>query len=211
MRKFILIANALMFAAPCFADTPKAVSLFDGKTFAGWEGDTTGTWRIEDGVIIGGSLKTKVPRNEFLATTKSYSNFVLRLKFKLVGSSGFINGGVQFRSQHATKPPNEMVGYQADMGDPTYWGSVYDESRRKKALTTTKMEELNKVLKRNEWNDYEIRAEGKRIRLSINGLQTADYTEPDDSIPQSGLIAVQIHGGAVAEVSYKDITIEELP
>ena len=28
----------------------KFVSLFDGKSFSGWEGDTTNTWRIE---IIG--------------------------------------------------------------------------------------------------------------------------------------------------------------
>ena len=60
--------------------------------------------------------------------------FQLRwLKFKLVGKSGFINGGVQFRSQPATNPPNEMIGYQADMGQH-YWGCLYDE-RRHKLLT----------------------------------------------------------------------------
>jgi hypothetical protein len=67
-----------------------------------------------------------------------------------------------------------------------------------------------KVLKPDGWNDYQIRCEGKRIRLWINGLQTVDYTEADNSIPQSGLIALQIHGGGKAQVSYKDITIEQL-
>jgi hypothetical protein len=43
-----------------------AVSLFDGKTFAGWEGDTKKTWRVEEGSIVGGSLDAEVPRNEFL-------------------------------------------------------------------------------------------------------------------------------------------------
>ena len=185
--------------------------LFDGKTFAGWEGDTNKTWRIEDGAFVGGSLKEKVPRNEFLATTRSYTNFVLRLKFKLAGTSGFINGGVQFRSRRATKPANEMIGYQADIGDPTYWGNLYDESRRRKILVQADMTEVNKVLKRGDWNDYVIRCEGRRIRFSINGVQTVDYTEPDESLEQCGLIGVQIHGGAVAEASYKDITIEELP
>lgn len=103
-----------------------------------------------------------------------------------------------------------MIGYQADLGDPSYWGSLYDESRRNQTLAPSNMAEINKVLKRETWNDYEIRCEGKRIRLSINGLQTIDYTEPDADIPQSGLIGLQIHGGAVAEVSYKDITVEEL-
>jgi hypothetical protein len=62
----------------------------------------------------------------------------------------------------------------------------------------------------NDWNDYEIRAEGRRIRLSINGRQTVDYSEADESIPQTGLIGLQIHGGGKAQVSYKDITIQEL-
>jgi hypothetical protein len=38
-----------------------------------------------------------------------------------------------------------------------------------------------------------------------------DYTEPDDSIPQFGLLGLQIHSGGPAVASYKDITIEELP
>jgi hypothetical protein len=146
-----------------------------------------------------------------LTSAKTYTNFVLRLKFKLTGTSGFINAGVQFRSQRATIPPNEMIGYQADLGDPSYWGSLYDESRRNKTLAASALTGLAKVLRRDAWNDYEIRCEGKRIRLAFNGLQTVDYTEPDAAIPQTSLIGLQIHGGAVAEVSYKDITVEELP
>jgi hypothetical protein len=187
------------------------VSLADGKTFTGWTGDTNSTWRVESGAFVGGSLSKTVPRNEFLCTQRLYTNFVLRLKFKLTGKSGFINGGVQFRSQRATNPSNEMIGYQADIGDPQYWGSLYDESRRNKTLAPANMTELNSVLKRDDWNEYQIRCEAKRIRLWINGLQTVDYTEPDDSIQQFGLIGLQIHGGAVAEASYKDITIEQLP
>jgi Domain of Unknown Function (DUF1080) len=187
----------------------KAVALFDGKTFTGWEGDTAKTWRIQDGAIVGGSLAERVPRNEFLTTTRSYGNFVLRLKFKLVGSDGFINAGVQFRSERATKPAHEMIGYQADMG-AKFWGALYDETRRNKILAEPDPAVVATLIKLEDWNDYEIRAEGPRIRLSINGKQTVDYTEPDASIPQSGLIGLQIHGGGKAEVHYKDLTIEEL-
>ena len=56
------------------------VSLFDGKTFKGWKGDTASTWRIENGMLIGGSLVKKVPNNDFLCTTESYDNFILKLK-----------------------------------------------------------------------------------------------------------------------------------
>jgi hypothetical protein len=185
------------------------VPLFDGKTFEGWDGDTAKTWRIEDGALVGGSMAEKVPHNEFLATKKSYANFELTLKFKLTGTEGMINGGVQFRSERI--PDHyEMIGYQADMGEG-YYGSLYDESRRKKTLAAPTAEVLAKALKLNEWNDYRIRCEGKHIQLWINGVQTVDYTEPDDAIVQNGRIAVQIHGGGKAEARYKDLMIEVLP
>jgi hypothetical protein len=186
----------------------KPVSLFDGKTFKGWQGDTLHTWRIEDGAIVGGSLIKEVPHNEFLSTTRSYSNYVLRLKFKLTGT-GFVNAGVQLRSQRATDPAYEMIGYQADLGEK-YWGCLYDETRRNTVLAKPDINAVLKVLKPDSWNEYQIRCEGKRIRLWINGKQTVDYTEADNSIPQTGLIALQIHGGGKAQVWYKDITIEEL-
>jgi hypothetical protein len=37
-----------------------------------------------------------------------------------------------------------------------------------------------------------------------------DYTEQDAKIERTGIIGLQIHGGAKAKVFYKDITIEEL-
>jgi hypothetical protein len=187
----------------------KAAALFDGKTFNGWEGDTNKTWRIVDGAFVGGNLSEKVPRNEFLSTTRRYTNFVLRLKFKLLGGEK-ANAGVQIRTERI---PNhhEVMGYQADMGDPAWWGCIYDESRRKKVLAKSDIEAVNKVLKRGEWNEYTIRCEGKRIVLSINGVQTVDYTETEPGIPDYGIIAVQIHGGPPSEAWYKDITLEELP
>jgi hypothetical protein len=189
------------------AQTPaKPVPLFDGKTFAGWEGDTQKTWRIEDGALVGGSLTETVPRNDFLVTTRTYGNFILTLRFKLEGTEGFINGGVQFRSQRLKDPAHEMTGYQADLGDK-YWGSLYDESRRNKTLVQPDASLVSQVLKANDWNDYEIRAEGPRIQLFLNGKQTVDYTEPDAAIPQTGYIGLQIHGGGKARVSYKDIRI----
>jgi hypothetical protein len=188
------------------------VSLFDGKTFTGWEGDTEKTWRIEEGgIIAAGHLADKAPRNEFLATKKSYKNFDIKLQFKLQGTEGFVNSGVQFRSVRIANPPNEMSGYQADLGDPKYWGSLYDESRRKKTLVEPDMDAVNKVLKRDDWNDYRIRAEGPHIQIWINGLKTVDYTEPDAAIPQDGQIALQIHGNGKTEVRFRDIEIEELP
>lgn len=135
---------------------------------------------------------------------------MLKLKFKLTGSEGFINGGVQFHSQRISNPPYEMRGYQADIGDG-YWGSLYDESRRNKLLATADPELIKKVLRRNDWNDYQVHAQGGRIQIFLNGQRTVDYTETDPAIPQSGLIALQIHGGGKAQVYYKDIVLELMP
>lgn len=212
MKQILFPALLLALTVSCTLSQPKLyrTTLFNGKNFKGWQGDTLNTWKIKDGVIAGGSLTEKVPHNEFLSTLKSYSNYSLKLKFKLTGTEGFINGGVQFHSQRISNPPYEMTGYQADLGDK-YWASLYDESRRNKLLVTADMEKIKKILKQNDWNDYEIRTTGKRIQVFLNGEQTVDYLEPDNSIPQSGLIALQVHGGGKVEVFYKDLILEELP
>ena len=67
-----------------------------------------------------------------------------------------------------------------------------------------------KVVKRDDWNEYVIRCQGRRIQLWINGTQTVDYTEPDETIEQNGLIGLQIHGGPPSEAHYKDIRIKVL-
>lgn len=207
MSRIAVALLAVAFAATAIRAEEK--SLFDGKTLAGWEGDTTKTWRVEDGAIVGGSLDTTVPRNEFLCTTKTYGDFELKVKFKLVGDKAKANAGVQFRTKRI---PNhhEVSGYQADVGQ-AYWGALYDESRRNKVLAKPDAKVIEGLVKHDDWNEYVIRCEGPRIRLWLNGTLTVDYTEADDKIERTGIIGLQIHGGAEAKVYYKDVRVEELP
>lgn len=183
--------------------------LFDGKTFNGWEGDTDSVWRIEEEALVAGSLQKKQEKNNFLATKKEFTNFELRLKWKLEGTDGFVNGGVQFRSKRI--PNNfEVIGYQADLG-AGFDGALYDESRRNKVLMKPTADVLSKAIKPlGEWNEYRIQAEGKHIQMWLNGVQTVDYTETEPGIEETGMIAVQIHGNATSIVRYKDIFIREL-
>ena len=208
MRAILSFTIVLIFTSSMPAADPKAVALFDGKTLTGWEGDAK-TWRVEEGAIVGGSLETTVPRNEFLCTTKSYENFELKVTFKLLGDRAKANAGVQVRTKRI---PNhhEVSGFQADIGQE-YWGALYDESRRNKVLARPAKETIEKIVKFDDWNDYRIRCEGPRIRLWLNGAMTVDYTEEDPKIERTGIIGLQIHGGAKAKVYYKDIVIEELP
>jgi hypothetical protein len=196
-----LSISSLIQAAP--------VALFDGKTFEGWEGDIGEVWRIEEEALTAGTLEKRQAKNNFLATRKSFANFELTLKWRLQGTEGFVNGGVQFRSKRI---PNhhEVSGYQADLG-AGYDGALYDESRRNKILARPSKEVLEKAARPlGQWNDYRIRAEGSRIQIWLNGVQTVDYTESDPKIETAGIIAVQIHGGATSVAQYKDLKIEEL-
>ena len=183
----------------------RPVVLFDGETFKGWEGPLE-SFRIEDGAIVGGTLNRRIPKNQFLSTRESFSDFELRLKFKIVGDD--VNAGIQIRSQRIPDH-HEMIGYQADIGQQ-YWGALYDESRRGIILAQGNLEATLRVVREKDWNEYRIRCEGKRVRLWINGYQTVDYTEKDLSVVQEGVIALQIHSGPPSEAWYRDITIEKL-
>lgn len=184
-------------------------SLFDGKTLTGWEGNEK-IFRVEEGAILAGSLQEKIPNNEFLCSQDRFGNFELRLQARLRGEGK--NAGIQFRSERI---PNhfEVKGYQCDMGmmqSKSIWGSLYDESRRRKFLMEGDAEKLAKLVQADEWNDITIRCAENKIQIWVNDLQTVDYEEADKEIPATGIIGLQIHGGAPAEAAYRKIRIREL-
>lgn len=188
------------------AEPAPGKAIFDGKTFAGWEGNLD-WFRIEDGQIVGGTLEKPIPNNEFLCTTATYGDFELTIEVKLSDIPD-ANAGIQFRT---ARIPNhhEVSGYQADMGEG-WWGCLYDESRRNKVLARPDRETLKKALRPGDWNTYRIRCEGARIQLWLNGIQTVDYTETEEGIAREGVIGLQIHGGPPAEARYRNIRIREL-
>jgi pimeloyl-ACP methyl ester carboxylesterase/prenyltransferase beta subunit len=183
-------------------ETAGFTPLVSGNDLTGWEGDKK-LWSVRDGMLFGHS--PGISRNEFLATTRPYGDFILSLDFLLVDGRG--NSGVQFRSVRV--PPNEMSGYQADIGEG-YWGSLYDESRRNKVLVSGS-DAARKALEPTGWNHYTVRAMGDRITLGLNGATAVNYREPEKDIARSGLIAVQIHAGGPMEVKFKDMMIQSLP
>ena len=84
----IVIAVCCGSATSSAAELPEGfTSLFDGKSLDGWEGNEK-MFRVEDGCIVGGNLKERIPHNEFLCTTKEYENFELRAEGKGRGRRG---------------------------------------------------------------------------------------------------------------------------
>jgi hypothetical protein len=196
----ILAGLGLKAVAADPIDFDDSVSLFNGKDLTGWEGDTK-LWSARDGMIVGKS--PGITYNAFLATTKEYGDFELKLSFRLVGGTG--NSGVQIRSARRSGSP-QVVGYQADIGEK-HWGSLYDEARRDHFLLDAKQDG---TAKEDGWNEYTIRCQGDHIELTLNGVKTVDYHEADAAIPRSGIIALQIHAGAPMEVQFKNIQIRKL-
>ncbi|QDU78326.1 hypothetical protein Pla110_00270 [Polystyrenella longa] len=195
--------SSLTAAEPAlFELEPGFELLFNGTDMTGWEGDTS-LWKVKEGVIVGDS--PGIRKNNFLATTQRYGDFELRLQFRLREGKG--NSGVQFRSERI--PDNhEMIGYQADIGEK-YWGCLYDESRRNKVLAQTP-DKVVEALDKSDWIDYTIRAKGNQITLTMNGVTTVDFTEPDPEIARMGLIALQVHSGGPLKVEFRHIRIKAL-
>jgi Domain of Unknown Function (DUF1080) len=197
MRRLLVIALALCAVS---AGAEKGFKpLFNGKTLDGWDGDPQ-LWKVQNGVIVGSTEGVTLKGNTFLISKQSYRDFVLKLEVKLRNH----NSGVQFRSQAL---PNWVVaGYQADMAEGNYWGSIYDE-RGQRGMLADGWEKAKPVLKAQDWNEYEILCNGDHIQVKLNGVVTADI---HDTARTEGIIALQLHQGPAMEAYFRNIRIKVL-
>ena len=105
------------------------VSLFDGKTLKGWEGDPT-YWKVDNETILGEvTPSTLLKRNSFLIWRGGITrDFELKVEF-LVSAHG--NSGINYRSEEVPGVAYALRGYQADLdGAKKYTGSNYEERLR---------------------------------------------------------------------------------
>jgi putative membrane-bound dehydrogenase-like protein len=181
---------------PILATPENAKDFFNGKDLTGWDGDAK-LWSVENGEIVGKSPGLK--RNEFLKSQMQAADFRLMLKVKLTPNKE--NSGIQFHSM--ALPDGEMRGPQSDIG-ASWWGKLYEENGR--GLLWDKSGE--KHVKGDDWNEYEIVAQGSRVRTFINGKLCVDLN--DQALSRRGIFALQIHAGGPMEVRFKDIKLEVL-
>jgi hypothetical protein len=175
--------------------------LFNGHDLSDFDVDTAGIWSVRNGVIIGRSPGLKY--NEFLRTKQQYQDFTLHAGLRLIDGAG--NSGFQFRSK-AVPDSHEVEGYEADAGE-RYWGSLYDESRRKKTLAGPDDKFLD-ALDPAAWHSYVVTAHGDHIVIELDGVRTVDFTEAEPGIPRTGFIALQVHAQSTpVEMWFKDLRI----
>jgi hypothetical protein len=199
-RALLLIAVAGLCAQAAEAEKDFK-PVFDGKTLRGWHGDPR-LWSVKDGELIGSSEGNKLTGNTFLIYRASkFSDFILRARVKLRNH----NSGIQFRSEEL--PNWVMRGYQADMAQGNWWGGVYEEKGARGVMADGWKGKAETVVKPDDWNDVEIYCKGEDIRITINGLVTAELK---DSVKLEGSIGLQLHSGPPMEVRFKDIRVRAL-
>jgi hypothetical protein len=215
---------ALLAAGGLWAE--EAVSLFDGKTLEGWDGNPK-FWSVKDGAITGTTTADNpTSGNTFLIWKKGeLKDFELSLKFRIEGG----NSGIQFRSKD--KGNWVVGGYQADFDAGNGWtGSFYEEGgrgilakrgqkiditesgeKKEAGATTPEKEIVDSVKKDGGWNDYVITAKGNQITFKVNGLTTVELTDNQASnAAASGILALQLHAGPPMVVQFKDLQLKEL-
>ncbi|MFM9075824.1 MAG: DUF1080 domain-containing protein, partial [Bacteroidota bacterium] len=183
--------------------------LFNGKNLTGWKQIAgSATYTAVNGEIVG--TTTAGSPNSFLATEKTYGDFILELDFRLDGES---NSGVQVRSE--SKPDyrdGKVHGYQVEI-DPTprqWTGGIYDEERRQWLYPLEFNPEAKSAFRKTAWNKLRVECIGTVIRTWINGIPAANIS---DNMTPKGFIALQVHSVQSAEeagrkVRWKNIRIQ---
>ncbi len=172
--------------------------LFNRKNLKQWRGDSR-LWRVNNGVIVGSTDDTQIFQNTFLIHKKEAGDFHLKLQVKLRNG----NSGIQFRSEEL--PDFVVRGLQADMAAGNWWGSIYDEKGKRGVIVNGWTGKAEKVVKADDWNDYEILAKGGQITVKVNGLVTAELK---DSTRLSGVLALQLHRGPGMKVYFRNLRIK---
>ncbi len=171
----------------------------DGKTLAGWHPVGQGEWKIEDGAFVGRANKTKL--YGLLVTDKTFSDFELRLKFKVISG----DSGVYIRTM--IKPPDRAHGMQIQVGPPgSGTGGIY-ESYGRGWLVRPSKEAEKKFLKPKQWNELTISARGSHFVVHVNGQKAAELS--DEKSRPEGHIALQMHAGNIMHVMFKEISVRE--
>jgi hypothetical protein len=204
MKRFVWFLSLGVLISFSAVQAGSEKSFFNGKDLAGWEGLLDEFWSVKDGAIIGTGGDKTIPFNTFLCSKKKYKDFEMSFQVRLKGGKG--NSGVQIRSKIHDLKKFAVTGPQCDIGEG-YWGSLYGENfggMMKQAPAA----EINKKLKKDDFNDYYIKCVDKHVTIKVNEVVAVDGDFP--KMPEDGIIALQIHGGHVMEVTFKNIHFKEL-
>ena len=156
---------------------------------------------MKDGAIVGTSPKSE-RRHGILLTDKQYSNLVV--KAKLRGHAG--DSGFYFRAERV-KSAVSVHGFQVEVDTSQETGGLYETGGRAWVHRPTAEVIKKRKYKKGEWTDLELSAIDRNIVVKINGVVSTELK--NDKSRTRGHIGLQLHGGQVMHVEYKDIVISE--
>lgn len=230
----ILYSAAPLRSQDRATDAAGFISIFNGKDLTGWDGNPR-LWSVKEGTVTGQTtVENPAKGNTFLIWTNGTpGDFELRCRFKLVSNNdrGFANSGIQYRSKVLDSANWVVGGYQADMdAGPVYTGTLYEERMtrntmafrgekvlwgkdcNKKVLSTfATAGEIEAAIKKADWNEYVIVAQGNHLQHFVNGKLTVDVTDDCEAKrAMSGVIALQLHAGPPMLVQFKELKLKLL-
>lgn len=164
------------------------ILLFDGESTFGWVPMGQAEWRVENGALV-----SSEGGYGWLRTGSEFADYVLKAQFRC---SEKCNSGIFLRSALEGEP--HKTGYELQMFDshpkfPT--GSFVDH------VATGKKHKL----RANEWNQYEITANGNRYQIVLNGKKVLDTVQDKTRI---GFIGLQ-HNKDL-KIEFRDIKLKPL-
>jgi hypothetical protein len=187
------------------------LSIFDGESLDGWEGDST-YWRVENGILIGEiSPETVLKNNTFLIWNGGEpADFELKLEFK-ISENG--NSGINYRSERLEELPYALRGYQADIdGENTYTGQNYEERKRatlayRGQKTSIQPQDppgvLRDYVEKNAWKGLEL-VENLGDRDSLKTLIHAEDWNKMHLIIKGNVLQHFVNGVLMSEVEDND-------
>jgi hypothetical protein len=219
VRPLSLMFLACSFMTPALtAAEAKWISLFDGKTLAGWKQlDGKAKFEVRDGAIVG-TVTPGVKQNSFVATVDdSFTDFIFECEFKCDAG---LNSGIQFRSYPADENVKRVYGYQYEI-DPTkraLTAGIQEEGRRGWLAPVKSSGEAQQawvkahgdILKVGEWNTARIEARGTHLRTWLNGQLMADIEDTAPVRLAHGFFALQVHHADKPELMGKQVWFRNL-
>ena len=214
--------------------TPEAgfVSIFDGKTLAGWDGDPK-YWRVENGCLVGEiTPETIIKRNTFIIWRGGApGDFELRVEYRISAQG---NSGINYRSIQLTDAPWSLAGYQADIDGQDrnkpplrHTGQNYEERGRtflarrgemvhigdsaKPAVIASLGENpsLAALIKSDDWNEVHLIARGHILTHILNGrVMCVVFDDDVKNRRADGLLGVQVHVGPPMKVEFRNFRLK---
>jgi hypothetical protein len=230
MRRFLPLLSLLALTLPLAAEDkapppPEGfTAIFNGKNLEGWSGSDK-YWSVEDGCLTG-VTDGKLDYNRFITWKGGpVKNFEMRVKVKVTKGG---NSGLQYRGKERPDLGEWVVtGYQCDVvpAREDYNGMLYEERGRRILAHTGEKVIIDpqgqpwvvgklptQVFLPDEWHDYRVLVAGNHHQHWIDGVQTVDVIDLDETgRALEGVIAVQVHVGPAMKIQYKDFFVKHLP